>query len=166
MISHLQFSKAAKKNTYFVAHVKLLEETGGERPSEQPNLASETASKVDPKHLKRLLDEYKIVFEPLPPGLPPFRDTTGHTIPLQEGAQPPYRAPYRFSPLEHREVKKQIMELLENKFIQPSKSPYGSPVLFVQKKDGTLRMCNDYRAPNKLTTHDKYPLPRTDELLD
>ena len=65
-----------------------------------------------------------------------------------------------------REVKKQIQELLENKFIQLSKSPYGSPVLFVQKKDGTLRMCIDYRVLNKLTIHDKYPLPRTDELLD
>lgn len=70
------------------------------------------------------------------------------------------------SPLELREVRKQIQELLENKFIQPSKSPFGSPVLFVQKKDGSLRMCIDYRALNKLTIHDKYPLPRTDELLD
>ena len=62
-------------------------------------------------------------------------------------------------------MQKQILELLENKFIQPNKSPYGSPVLFVQKKDGTLRMCIDYRALNMLTIHDKYPLPRTDELL-
>ena len=131
-----------------------------------PSLASDHNSKMCPEKLKQLLDEYKMVFEPLPKQLPPFRDITGHTIPLQPGASPPYRAPYRLSPLELKEVKKQIQELLENKFIQPSRSPYGSPVLFVQKKDGTLRMCIDYRALNKLTIHDKYPLPRTDELLD
>ena len=107
-----------------------------------------------------------MVFQPLPKTLPPYRDITGHTIPLQPGAQPSYRPPYRFSPLEFREVKKQVSELLEQNSIQPSRSPYGSPVLFVMKKDGTLRMCIDYRALNKLTIHDKYPLPRTDELLD
>ena len=116
--------------------------------------------------MEKLLEDFKIVFEPLPKGLPPFRDVTGHTIPLQPGASPPDGAPYRFSPLELKEVKKQVEELLEHKSTQPSRSPYGSPVLFVQKKDGTLRMCIDYRALNKLTIHDKYPLPRTDELLD
>ena len=59
-----------------------------------------------------------------------------------------------------------IQDLLENKSIQPSKSPFGSLVLFVQKKDGSLRMCVDNRELNKLTIHDKCPLPRTDELLD
>ena len=63
-------------------------------------------------------------------------------------------------------MQKQIQELLEDESIQASKLPYGSPVLFVQKKDGTLRMCIDYRGPNKITIHGKYPLPRTDELLE
>ena len=85
---------------------------------------------------------------------------------MQPGSAPPYRAQYRLSPLEQREVQKQIQDLLEDNSIEPSKSPYGSPVLFVQKKDGTLRMCIDYRALNKITIHDKYPLPRTDELLE
>ena len=116
--------------------------------------------------MDEILKKYSSVFKPLPKGLPPYREITGHTIPLQPGSAPPYRAPYRLSPLEQREVQKQIQELLENKSIQPSKSPYGSPVLFVQKKDGTLRMCIDYRALNKITIHDKYPLPRTDELLE
>ena len=170
LLSHVQFNRARTKHGFFVAHVKFAPEKGGEQPSDQtpkqPSLASEHQTKADPKQLERLLAEYEFVFEPLPKGLPPFREITGHTIPLQEGVLPPYRSPYRMSPLELREVKKQIQELLENKFIQPSKSPYGSLVLFVQKKDGTLRMCIDYRAQNKLTIHDKYPLPRTDELLD
>lgn len=59
-----------------------------------------------------------------------------------------------------------MKELLDNGFIRPSKSPYGAPVLFVKKKDGSLRMCIDYRALNKITIKNKYPLPRIDELLD
>jgi Reverse transcriptase (RNA-dependent DNA polymerase) len=62
--------------------------------------------------------------------------------------------------------KKKLAELMEKGFITESKSPYGAPVLFVKKKDGTLRMCIDYRALNKITIKNKYPLPRTDELLD
>ena len=177
LLSYTQFRRVRKLRPYFVAHVQTAPQKGGEKatsdqkPSEQlsveqPSLASDHNTTVNQKKLEQLLGEFNIVFEPLPKKLPPFRDTAGHTIPLQEGAKPPYRAPYRLSPLELREVKKQIQELLENKFIQPSRSPYGSPVLFVQKKDGTLRMCIDYRALNKITIHDKYPLPRTDELLD
>ena len=59
-----------------------------------------------------------------------------------------------------------MTELIDHGFIRPSKSPYGSPVLFVKKKDGSLRMCIDYRALNKITIKNKYPLPRIDELLD
>jgi hypothetical protein len=64
------------------------------------------------------------------------------------------------------ELKKQLEELLEQGFIRPSVSPYGAPILFVRKKDGSLRMCVDYRALNKITIKNKYPLPRIDELLD
>ena len=170
LLSHAQFNRARRKDGFFVAHINLSpgKPGGDEQNTKQntPSLASDHNSKMCPEKLKQLLDEYEMVFEPLPKKLPPSRDITGHTIPLQPGASPPYRAPYRLSPLELKEVKKQIQELLENKFIQPSRSPYGSPVLFVQKKDGTLRMCIDYRALNKITIHDKYPLPRTDELLD
>ena len=59
-----------------------------------------------------------------------------------------------------------MTKLINHGFIRPSKSPYGSPVLFVKKKDGSLRMCIDYRALNKITIKNKYPLPRIDELLD
>jgi len=67
---------------------------------------------------------------------------------------------------EMDELKKQLTELMDKGYIQESKSPYGAPVLFVKKKDGSMRMCVDYRALNKITIKNKYPLPRIDELLD
>ncbi len=70
------------------------------------------------------------------------------------------------SPKELDELKKQLAELSASGFIQPSKSPYGAPVLFVKKKDGTSRMCIDYRALNAVTIKNKYPLPRIEELFD
>jgi len=76
------------------------------------------------------------------------------------------RPTYRMSQPEMDELKKQLAELMQKGFITESKSPYGAPVLFVKKKDGTLRMCIDYRALNKITIKNKYPLPRIDELLD
>ena len=70
------------------------------------------------------------------------------------------------APLELKELKLQLQELLDKGFIRPSVSPWGAPVLFVKKKDGTLRLCVDYRQLNKLTVKNKYPLPRIDDLFD
>ena len=67
---------------------------------------------------------------------------------------------------ELAEMKKQIEELLEKGYVRPSTSPWGAPVLFVKKKDGTMRMCVDYRALNEVTIKNKYPLPRIDDLFD
>ena len=64
------------------------------------------------------------------------------------------------------ELKRQLQDLTEKGYIQPSISPFGAPVLFVPKKDGATRMCVDYRALNRVTVHNRYPLPRIDELLD
>ena len=75
-------------------------------------------------------------------------------------------APYRISPLELVGFKKQIEELLEKKFIRPSASPWGALVLLMKKKDGSMRLCIDYRQLNKVTIKNKYPLPRIDDLLD
>lgn len=122
--------------------------------------------------LDALLHEYRDRF---PEQLPKLDDSAsgftrplyqGHTIPLQEGHKPPVRPIYRLSPMEFQELKKQVKELLALGFIEPSTSPYGAPVLFVLKKDGSLRMCIDYRALNKITVKNKYPLPRIDDLLD
>ena len=85
---------------------------------------------------------------------------------IRPGHKPPFRPIYRLSPVELAEVENQVTELLKNGLIEPSSSPYGAPVLFVTKKDGSLRMCIDYRALNKITVKNKYPMPRTDQLLD
>ena len=120
---------------------------------------------IDPR-IRSLLDEFKDVFpEDLPEGLPPKRDVD-HRIELVPGSTPPTRPTYRMSPPELDELKKQVADLLAKGFIQPSKSPFGAPVLFVKKKDGSQRMCIDYRALNKVTIKNSYPLPRIDELLD
>ena len=75
-------------------------------------------------------------------------------------------APYRMAPMELKELKKQLEDLLDKGFIGPSTSPWGAPILFVKKKDGSLRLCIDYRQLNRITVKNKYPLPRIDDLLD
>ncbi|KAJ9505720.1 hypothetical protein QJQ45_006415 [Haematococcus lacustris] len=120
---------------------------------------------VTDAELQAVLDEYSDVFQDMPPGLPPDRGV-GHTIRMESDAPPPYKRPYKLSPTEEAEVKRQVSELQARGLIEPSGSPYGAPVLFVEKKDGSLRMCIDYRALNKLTVKDRYPLPRIDDLFD
>lgn len=112
-----------------------------------------------------LLTEFSDVLAPLPGGLPPKR-AIDHAITLEPHSHPPSRSIYKMSFLEMEELKKQLDELLEKGFIRPSLSPYGAPVLFVKKKDGSMRLCIDYRALNKLTVKNKYSLPRIDDLLD
>nr|GEW38442.1 putative reverse transcriptase domain-containing protein [Tanacetum cinerariifolium] len=99
------------------------------------------------------------------PGLPPPRQVE-FRIDLVPGAAPVARAPYRLAPLEMKELAKQLQVLSEIGFIRPSSSPWGAPVLFVKKKDGSFRMCIDYRELNKLTVKNRYPLPRIDDLFD
>ncbi|GKF75416.1 hypothetical protein Tco_0224860, partial [Tanacetum coccineum] len=79
---------------------------------------------------------------------------------------PVARAPYRLAPSEMNELSEQLQELSNKGFIRPSSSPWGAPVLFVKKKDGSFRMCIDYRELNKLTVKNRYPLPRIDDLFD
>ncbi|GJY01083.1 putative reverse transcriptase domain-containing protein [Tanacetum coccineum] len=90
------------------------------------------------------------------PGLPPPRQVE-FRIELMPGAAPVARAPYRLAPSELKELSDQLKELLEKGFIRPSSSPWGAPVLFVKKKDGSFRMCIDYRKLNKLTVKNRYP---------
>eukprot|EP00253_Pinus_taeda_P018243 PITA_18243 len=112
-----------------------------------------------------VIQEFTDVFPEEIPGLPPKRNID-FTIELVPGAAPVSRAPYRMSVPELTELKMQLQELLDKNYIRPSVSPWGAPVLFVKKKDGTFRMCIDYRQLNKLTIKNKYPLPRIDELFD
>jgi hypothetical protein len=97
--------------------------------------------------VSELLSEFSEVFQdPLPPGLPPER-SEGHSIPTEPGHPPPFRPMYRLSPLEYRELKKQVTKFLKDGILEVSQSPYGAPVLFVPKPNGRgLRLCVDYRA--------------------
>ncbi|GKB06108.1 putative nucleotidyltransferase, ribonuclease H [Tanacetum coccineum] len=122
------------------------------------------------KSEKRLEDvpvirDFPEVFPDDLPGLPPPRQVE-FKIDLVPGAAPVARAPYRLAPSEMKELSEQLKELLEKGFIRPSSSPWGAPVLFVKKKDGSFRMCIDYRELNKLTVKNRYPLPRIDDLFD
>ncbi|KAJ0640404.1 putative nucleotidyltransferase, Ribonuclease H [Helianthus annuus] len=112
-----------------------------------------------------IVRDYPQVFPEDLPGLPPHRQVE-FQIELAPGAAPIARAPYRLAPSELEELSKQLQELLEKGFIRPSSSPWGAPVLFVKKKDGTFRMCIDYRELNKVTVKNRYPLPRIDDLFD
>ena len=116
--------------------------------------------------LLAVLHKYKEVFEPLPDGPPKDPSRPKLKIELQEGPKPPYKPPYRMSPKELDELKAQIQGLLDRGWIRPSHSPFGAPVLFAAKPDGSLRMCIDYRALNAMTIKSRYPLPRIDELFD
>ncbi|GJV44946.1 reverse transcriptase domain-containing protein [Tanacetum coccineum] len=99
------------------------------------------------------------------PGLPLTRQVE-FQIDLIPGVAPVARAPYRLAPSEMKELSEQLKELSDKGFIRPSSSPWGAPVLFVKKKDGSFRMCIDYRELNKLTVKNRYPLPRIDDLFD
>ena len=135
--------------------------------SVNPNIKTVKVQGAEEKiRLQRLLKEFHDVFPvELPEGLPPKRQVD-HKIDLQPGSQPQHRSPYRMSPKEMEELKKQIDRFLKLGHIRPSISPYGAPVLFAPKKDGGLRFCIDYRALNKNTIKNRYPLPKIDELLD
>ncbi|KAM2333980.1 hypothetical protein ACFXTH_011592 [Malus domestica] len=98
-------------------------------------------------------------------GLPPDRDVE-FSIDLLPGTDPISLTPYRMASAEPRELKIQLQELIDKGFIQPSTSPWGASVLFVRKKDGTLRLCIDYRQLNRVTIKNRYPLPRIDDLFD
>jgi hypothetical protein len=112
-----------------------------------------------------IVREYPEVFPDDLTGLPPDRQVE-FKIDLVPGAAPVARAPYRLAPAEMKEMMTQLQELLDKGFIRPSSSPWGAPVLFVKKKDGSMRMCIDYRELNKVTVKNKYPLPRIDDLFD
>jgi len=108
--------------------------------------------------------EFPHVFPKELPGLPPQREID-FEIEFVPGTHPISKAPYQMAPTELKELKVQIEESLQKGFIRPSVSPWGAPVLFVKNKDGTLRLCIDYRELNKITIKNKYPLSRIDDLF-
>ncbi|GJQ99718.1 putative reverse transcriptase domain-containing protein [Tanacetum coccineum] len=113
-------------------------------------LANITATKDEDKSKEKRLEDVPVVQE--------FPEVFPKDLPA--------RAPYRLAPSEMKELAEQLQELTDKGFIRPSSSPWGAPVLFVKKKDGSFRMCIDYRELNKLTVKNRYPLPRIDDLFD
>jgi hypothetical protein len=113
----------------------------------------------------KVVNEYPDVFPDDLPGMPPDRDIE-FSMELLPGTVPISKRPYRMDVKDLAELKKQIEELLSKGFIRPSSSPWGAPTLFVDKKDGSRRMCVDYRSLNGVTIKNKYPLPRIEDLFD
>ncbi|KAL2223600.1 UNVERIFIED_CONTAM: Retrovirus-related Pol polyprotein from transposon [Sesamum indicum] len=149
----MQFEKGRKRNEpSYLCTLRFdeIEETSGPIPDE----------------IKKLLKEFEDVMpDELPRKLPPKR-AVDHEIELVPGTKPPARAPYRMSQPELVELRKQLKDMLESGIIKPAKSPYGAPVLFQKKADGSLRMCCDYRALNKITVKNKYPIPLVADCFD
>ncbi|GJQ89648.1 putative reverse transcriptase domain-containing protein [Tanacetum coccineum] len=135
----------------FLAHVsvKKTEDKSGEKRLEDVPIVQDFPE-VFPKDFLGLLPARQVKFQ----------------INLIPGAALVARAPYRLTPSEMQELSAQLQELADKGFIRPSSSPWGAPVLFVKKKDGSFRMCIDYRELNKLTVKNRYPLPRIDDLFD
>ncbi|WMV45761.1 hypothetical protein MTR67_039146 [Solanum verrucosum] len=112
-----------------------------------------------------IVKEFSEVFLDDLPGIPPEREID-FGIDLLPNTQPIFIPPYRLAPVELKELKEQLEDLLDKRFIRPSISPWGAPMLFVKKKNGSLKMCIDYRQLNKVTIKNKYPHPRIDDLFD
>ena len=117
------------------------------------------------EHESKCLSKFQDVFPEELTQLPPPRDVD-HAIELFPGTQPIAKRPYKMSLPKAIELKEQLTQLLDQGFIQPSVSPWSAPVLFNRKKDGTFRLCIDYRGLNQSTIKNKYSIPRIDELLD
>ncbi|GJX08935.1 putative reverse transcriptase domain-containing protein [Tanacetum coccineum] len=127
----------------------------------------ETGDKLEEKRLEDMptVRDFSEVFPEDFPGLPPTRQVE-FQIDLVPGFTPVSRAPYRLTLSELQELSTQLQEFSDKGFIRPSSSPWGAPVLFVKKKDGSFQMCIDYRELSKLIVKNRYPLPRIDDLFD
>lgn len=132
-------------------------------PADSDGSASSSTVSV-PAPIHRLLSEYSLLFEP-PTTLPPSRDCN-HQIPLVPGAQPFSIRAYRYPPALKDEIELQVQDMLQQGLIRPSASPFSSPVLLVRKKDGSFRLCADFRQLNAITRKSKFPVPVIDQLMD
>ncbi|GJV57541.1 putative reverse transcriptase domain-containing protein, partial [Tanacetum coccineum] len=137
----------------------------GERPDEKARLLISAKASNKKQEEIVLVRDFPEVFSDDLSGLPPIREIE-FRIELTPGATLVAKSPYCLAPSELEELSGQLKELQNKGFIRPSSSPWEAPVLFVKKKDGSFRMCIDYRELNKLTVKNRYPLPRIDDLFD
>ena len=169
-MSALQFKRLLRKGVpaflcvlQDVPHTPELGAAGA--PTEQQRDAATPV--VNQAALTALLRRFKDVLGGIPASAPmPPQRAVDHVVELVPGAEPSNRGVIRLSQPELEELRKQLTELLEKAYIRPSLSPFGAPVLFAKKKDGTFRLCIDYRRLNATTIKNKYPLPRIDDMLD
>jgi len=148
-----------------VAAAGLEEQAGGTNGVEAamaPNMTS-----GEREAMRALLKEFEDVFpDKLPDGAPESRHGIKHNISLEPGAVPPAARPFRLSPAEADVLSEKMAELVSQKLVRPSSSPFGAPVVLVRKKDGSFRLCIDYRRLNEITRRDKFPLPLVEDLLE
>ncbi|GJV54107.1 putative reverse transcriptase domain-containing protein [Tanacetum coccineum] len=137
----------------------------GERPEEKARLLMSAKASDKKQEEIVVVRDFTEVFPDDISGLPPLWEIE-FWIDLIPEAIPIAKSPYHLAPSELEELSGQLKELQDKGFIQPSSSPWGAPILFVKKKDGSFRMCIDYRELNKLTVKNRYPLPRIDDLFD
>ncbi|GJZ65605.1 putative reverse transcriptase domain-containing protein [Tanacetum coccineum] len=137
----------------------------GERPEEKARLLMSAKASDKKQEEIVVVRDFPEVFPDDLSGLPPIREIE-FRIELIPGATPVAKSPYRLAPSEMEELSGQLKELQDKGFIRPSSSPWGAPVLFVKKNDGSFRMYIDYKELNKLTVKNRYPLPRIDDLFD
>ena len=147
-----QMLKRKEVERAFLGIIRLVQEEskGMDAPEECTTTKKPKWDQALPSLIRAVLEEFDDVFpQDLPLGLPPVREGQEFKIDLEDEVPPVHRPLYKMSPFELEEAKKQIESMLEHGFIRPSDSPYGAPVLFVPKKDGSLRFCIDYRWLNK-----------------
>ncbi|MCO5610884.1 hypothetical protein L7F22_065126 [Adiantum nelumboides] len=155
LVNHIAFEKSMKSS--LSSYMIFVRDFKSEKANEPMLDAS----------LKSFLNEHAHCFsETIPVELPPSRGVDDHRIDLIPGTSPPNRPPYRVSLAQQEEIMSQVNELLEKGMVQPSSSPFCSPVLLVQKKDGSYRMCVDYRALNKSTIKNRFSVPRIEDIFD
>ncbi|XP_071683425.1 uncharacterized protein [Lolium perenne] len=134
-------------------------------PKKQANTARGHLNHANAEEAEESPDIVLDVFPEELPGMPPDRDIE-FIIELIPRIAPIAQRPYRMNPQELIELKKQLDDMLSKGLIRPSASPWGSPVIFVDKRDGTIRLCVDYRKLNEMTIKNKYPLPKIEDLFD
>lgn len=161
LLSAMQFRRQIKKGaSHTLCFVSI--ESDNSEATELP--VSHDLSQYPPE-IAKLITKFPDVF-PTHLTVQPLRSDMPQVINTPPTAKPTNMPMFRYNPIEQAEIETQVKDLLEQGLIQPSTSPYGAPVLLVKKKDGTMRMCIDYRALNNITVKNAYPLPRIDDLLD